>query len=87
MADDETKVYALNLFDVADREEYLAYSRRSAREVARHGGRVVALGRFTESAWSHNAPGSLSTVMVPAGSNAPKMKSCQLPDMLRTAAA
>ena len=38
MADDETKVYALNLFDIADREEYLAYSRRSAREVARHGG-------------------------------------------------
>lgn len=42
-------VYALNLFDVADRDEYLAYSRRSAREVARHGGRVVALGRFQES--------------------------------------
>jgi uncharacterized protein (DUF1330 family) len=42
-------VYALNLFDVADREEYLAYSRRSATEVERHGGRVVALGRFVES--------------------------------------
>jgi uncharacterized protein (DUF1330 family) len=42
-------VYALNLFDVADREEYRAYSRRSAREVAAHGGRVVALGRFRES--------------------------------------
>lgn len=42
-------VYALNLFDVADREEYLAYSRRSAAEVERHGGRVVALGRFSES--------------------------------------
>jgi uncharacterized protein (DUF1330 family) len=39
-------VYALNLFDVADRDEYLAYSRRSAREVAAHGGRVVALGQF-----------------------------------------
>jgi len=47
---EETKVYALNLFDIADREEYLAYSRRSAREVARHGGRVLALGRFQESA-------------------------------------
>jgi uncharacterized protein (DUF1330 family) len=44
VADEETKVYALNLFDIADREEYLAYSRRSAREVARHGGRVLALG-------------------------------------------
>ncbi len=43
-------VYALNLFDVTDREEYLAYSRRSAREVATHGGRVVALGKFREAA-------------------------------------
>lgn len=42
-------VYALNLFDVADREEYLAYSKRSPKEVARHGGRVVALGQFRES--------------------------------------
>ena len=41
----------------------------------------------TESAWIHNAPGSLSTVMVPAGSKAPKMKLCQLMDMLRSAAA
>ena len=45
----DSPVYALNLFDVADREEYLAYSRRSAREVQAHGGRVVALGRFRES--------------------------------------
>jgi uncharacterized protein (DUF1330 family) len=42
-------VYALNLFDIADREEYLAYSRRSVEEVARHGGRVIALGRLVES--------------------------------------
>jgi uncharacterized protein (DUF1330 family) len=42
-------VYALNLFDVVDREEYMAYSRRSSREVAAHGGRVVALGRFREA--------------------------------------
>jgi uncharacterized protein (DUF1330 family) len=33
-------VYALNLFNIADREEYLAYSRRSAREVAAHGGKA-----------------------------------------------
>jgi uncharacterized protein (DUF1330 family) len=39
-------VYALNLFDVTNKEEYLAYSRRSAREVAAHGGRVVAIGKF-----------------------------------------
>lgn len=42
-------VYALNLFDVASRDEYLAYSRRSTAEVARHGGRVVALGKFREA--------------------------------------
>jgi uncharacterized protein (DUF1330 family) len=39
-------VYALNLFDVADRDEYLAYSRRSAAAVAEHGGKVIAMGRF-----------------------------------------
>ena len=43
-------VYALNLFDVSNKEEYLAYSRRSAREVQAHGGRVVALGKFREAA-------------------------------------
>ena len=56
MADEETKVYALNLFDIADREEYLAYSRWSAREVARHGARAPALGRFRESAAGDIAP-------------------------------
>jgi len=34
---------------VQDRKEYLAYSRRSAQEVAAHGGRVVALGRFRQA--------------------------------------
>ena len=43
-------VYALNLFDVSDRDEYLAYSRRSAKEVQAHGGRVIALGKFREAA-------------------------------------
>lgn len=42
-------VYALNLFDLADRDEYLAYSKRSPQEVVKHGGRVVALGQFRES--------------------------------------
>lgn len=42
-------VYALNLFDIASKEEYLAYSRQSVREVAAHGGRVVALGKFREA--------------------------------------
>ena len=42
-------VYALNLFNVANRDEYLAYSKRSAKEVQAHGGRVVALGKFREA--------------------------------------
>jgi uncharacterized protein (DUF1330 family) len=37
-------VYALNLFDLADNADYLAYSRRSPAAVGRHGGKVVALG-------------------------------------------
>ena len=45
-----TPVYALNLFDVSNRDEYLSYSRRSVTEVAAHGGRVVALGKFR---WTH----------------------------------
>jgi uncharacterized protein (DUF1330 family) len=49
-------VYALNLFNVADRDEYLAYSRRSAREVQAHGGKVVALGKFREAAAGEIAP-------------------------------
>jgi uncharacterized protein (DUF1330 family) len=43
-------IYALNLFDVSNKDEYLAYSRRSAKEVETHGGRVVALGKYRESA-------------------------------------
>jgi uncharacterized protein (DUF1330 family) len=49
-------VYALNLFDVASRDEYLAYSRRSAKEVRAHGGKVVALGKFREAAAGEIAP-------------------------------
>lgn len=47
-ADEGGPVYALNLFDVADAEEYRAYARQSPAEVARHGGRVVSLGHFRE---------------------------------------
>jgi uncharacterized protein (DUF1330 family) len=53
---DGKPVYALNLFDIADRDEYLAYSRRSAGEVAAHGGRVVALGKFREAVTGEIAP-------------------------------
>lgn len=61
--DDDKPVYALNLFDVADRAEYLAYSRRSAREVAAHGGRVVALGRFREAVLGEIAPRQVMIVV------------------------
>jgi uncharacterized protein (DUF1330 family) len=40
------KLYALNLFDLADNDSYRHYSRRSAEAVGKHGGRVVALGRL-----------------------------------------
>lgn len=39
-------LYALNLFDLADNDAYLRYSRRSPRAVAKHNGRVVALGKL-----------------------------------------
>jgi len=41
-------LYALNLFDLADNEDYRAYSRRSADAVHKHKGKVVALGRHQE---------------------------------------
>ena len=49
-------IYALNLFDIADADEYRAYARRSPAEVAKHGGRVVALGGFRESVTGDIAP-------------------------------
>ena len=52
-------VYALNLFDVADSDEYLAYSRRSVKEVQAHGGRVVALGKFCEATAGNIKPRSV----------------------------
>jgi len=50
MTDTRKPVYALNLFNVADRNEYMAYSLRSVKEVQAHGGRVVALGKFRAAA-------------------------------------
>lgn len=52
-------VYALNLFDVSNKDEYLSYSRRSAREVSAHGGCVVALGKFREAAAGDIEPRSV----------------------------
>jgi uncharacterized protein (DUF1330 family) len=41
--------YALNLFDLEENDLYRRYSRRSPEAVAKHGGRVVALGRLDDS--------------------------------------
>ena len=49
-------VFALNLFNVTSKAEYLAYSKRSAGEVARHGGRVIALGRYHDTVAGDVAP-------------------------------
>jgi uncharacterized protein (DUF1330 family) len=42
-------LYALNLFDLAENDLYRRYSRRSPEAVAKHGGRVVSLGRLDEA--------------------------------------
>ena len=52
-------VYALNLFDVSNKEEYLAYSRRSTKEVQARGGHVIALGKFRESVLGDITPRSV----------------------------
>lgn len=49
-------VYALNLFDIANKDEYLAYARRSAKEVEAHGGKVISLGKFKEAAQGDITP-------------------------------
>jgi uncharacterized protein (DUF1330 family) len=56
-------VYALNLFNIRNIDEYLAYSKRSAGEVAAHGGRVVALGKFREAATGDIEPRSVLIVV------------------------
>lgn len=56
---DNKPVYALNLFNIVNIEEYLEYSRRSAKEVASHGGRILALGRFRESVTGDIEPRSV----------------------------
>jgi uncharacterized protein (DUF1330 family) len=43
-------IYALNLFDLADNDDYRQYSRRSVDAVAKHGGHVVALGKLDPDA-------------------------------------
>ena len=43
-------LYALNLFDLDENEDYRAYSRRSRDAVEKHEGKAVALGRHEEHA-------------------------------------
>jgi len=62
-------IYALNLFNVKDKGEYLAYSRRSVQEVAAHGGRVIALGKFREAMAGDITP---RTVMILVEWNSPQ---------------
>ena len=73
-------VYALNLFNVADKDEYLSYSRRSAREVAAYGGRVVALGKFRESATGSIEPRSV-LILVEWESKEAFDSYCNAPDL------
>ena len=56
-------VYALNLFNIANKDAYMAYSRRSAKEVQAHGGRVVALGKFREAAAGEIEPRAVMIVV------------------------
>lgn len=49
-------VYALNLFDLADNDDYRSYSRRSLEAVTRHGGSVVALGQLADAVGGEEAP-------------------------------
>jgi uncharacterized protein (DUF1330 family) len=46
----------LNLFNVSNKDEYLAYARRSAAQVEAHGERVLALGKFLAAAVGDMTP-------------------------------
>lgn len=52
-------VFALNLFDVSNRDEYLKYTRRSLEEVQSHGGKLVSLGKFREAIKGDLSPRSV----------------------------
>jgi len=75
-------VYALNLFNVADRDEYLPI--RAARKGGEaHGGRVVALGKFREAAAGDIKPRTVMILVEWASKanfdgycNDPKMPTC-----------
>jgi len=52
----QKKFYALNMFDVADEEKYLAYFSRLPEAAPQYGGRMVALGRFRDNVAGELAP-------------------------------
>lgn len=43
------KIFALNLFDLTDGEQYLKYFSRAAVDIPEHGGRPIAVGRFRDN--------------------------------------
>jgi uncharacterized protein (DUF1330 family) len=57
-------LYALNLFDLADNDDYRAYSRRSVAAVQKHGASVVALGRLAGAAEGGDAEPRQAMVLV-----------------------
>ena len=57
-------VYALNLFDLADNDDYRAYSRRSVAAVTKHGGTVVALGNLAGEVTSGDCEPRQAMVLV-----------------------
>ncbi len=57
-------LYALNLFDLADNDDYREYSKRSRAAVERHAGKVVALGRFAGAPVSDGAQPRQAMVLV-----------------------
>ncbi|RUO58618.1 DUF1330 domain-containing protein [Pseudidiomarina insulisalsae] len=73
-------VYALNLFDVSNKDEYLAYARRSVKEVQAHGGKVVSLGKFREAAQGDLTPRSV-LILVEWESKAAFDSYCNDPDL------
>lgn len=57
-------LYALNPFDLADNDDYRAYSRRSVGAVQAHGGRVVALGKLAGAPVSEGVEPRQAMVLV-----------------------
>ncbi|RSK29099.1 DUF1330 domain-containing protein [Bacillus sp. HMF5848] len=42
-------IYALNLFNLKDKQSYATYSKEANKALARHGGKVVAVGDLESS--------------------------------------